>query len=343
MLRAPEMLVNNTQPKVSPHSEADSHSRDSTGESVAPSQKTKPKILLLDDEERILKSLNAIFRFRYHVLTATEGNIALEILEREQPHLVISDQRMPKMSGVEFLRQAKVLSPNSVRLLLTGYSDLASIIGSINDGEIYRFICKPWSNQDIQTIVAEAAAIGVELQRESGSTVSVSTDVKDYGVIVLDDYEGSAQQIMESLGSAYTTYHAKDASDTLRILETRRVGVIVADLKAGNPEIEIFFRLLKGEYPQILTIVMDDYSDSARAIDLLNKTKIYRYLVKPVKSKMLQHYIGSAMEQFRTYRLRPTMLQQQTPEKFALDGQSAFGQGILRHLRSLKDRLLRLS
>jgi serine/threonine-protein kinase len=305
-------------------------------------QKSKSKILLLDDEERILKSLNAIFRFRYHVLTATDGHTALQILEREQPHLIISDQRMPKMSGVEFLRQAKAVCPNSVRLLLTGYSDLASIIGSINDGEIYRFISKPWSNQEIQAIVAEAAAIGEAMQQDSVSTALPTSPTADHGVIVVDDNEGSAKQIIQSLGNAYAIYHAKDASDTLRILETRPVGVIVVDLKAGSTETDIFFRLLKREYPQILTIVMDDYSDSARAIDLINKTKIYRYLVKPVKSKMLQHYIGSAMEQFHTYRLRPMMLKQQAPQKCATDDESAVGQGILRRLRTFADRLLRL-
>jgi DNA-binding NtrC family response regulator len=337
------MLVNSSQPEAISSTSASFNSWDSAAEVIPSPQKVKPKILLLDDEERILKSLNAILRFRYQVLTATDGNLALEILQREQPHLIISDQRMPKMSGVEFLRQAKVLSPNSVRLLLTGYSDLASIIGSINDGEIYRFISKPWSNQEIQSIVAEAAAIGIALQQESAPAERIPVDSRDHGVVVVDDNEGNARQIVESLGGAYTTFHAKDASETLRILETRPVAVIVVDLKTGHAEMEIFFRLLKREYPQILTIVMDDYSDSARAIDLINKTKIYRYLVKPVKSKMLQHYVGSAMEQSRVLRLRPTMLKQQTPQACTVDAQSPFGSSILRRLRSLKDRLLRLS
>jgi serine/threonine-protein kinase len=78
-------------------------------------------------------------------------------------HVIVSDQRMPGMTGVELLRQSRDISPRSVRILLTGYSDLASIVGSINDGEIYRFISKPWDNQELATTIGEAATIALEL------------------------------------------------------------------------------------------------------------------------------------------------------------------------------------
>ena len=88
-----------------------------------------PRVLFLDDDERILKTLKALFRSRYDVLTTTEGQIALEYMKQGHVHVVVSDQRMPGMTGVEFLRKAKEISPNTIRILLTGYSDLTAIVG----------------------------------------------------------------------------------------------------------------------------------------------------------------------------------------------------------------------
>ena len=84
------------------------------------------------------------------MFTAENGALALEFVKRFGIHVVVSDQRMPSMTGVELLRQVKELSPNSVRMLLTGYSDLAAIVGSINEGEVFRFVKKPWDNAEMQ-------------------------------------------------------------------------------------------------------------------------------------------------------------------------------------------------
>src|SRR5215831_13408574 len=130
----------------------------------------RPKILLLDDEERILNALSALFRYKYQVFTATTGEKALAILNQYHVHVVVSDQRMPTMTGIEFLRRAKVVSPNTVRILLTGFSDLSAIIESVNDGEVYRFLNKPWGNQEIQAVVADAVTIGIALEAEVAHT-----------------------------------------------------------------------------------------------------------------------------------------------------------------------------
>ena len=109
----------------------------------------------MDDEERILSALKTIFRSKYHVLTAANGQEALEFIRKFKIPVIVSDQRMPGMQAWNCWRAAE-LSPDSVRILLTGYSDLASIVGSINDGEVYRFISKPWDNQELQQVIAEA-------------------------------------------------------------------------------------------------------------------------------------------------------------------------------------------
>jgi response regulator RpfG family c-di-GMP phosphodiesterase len=118
---------------------------------------SQPRILFVDDEQNILSSLRRLFRGQgYQVFTAESGSAGLEILEREEVDLVISDMRMPHMDGARFLEQVRSRWPDTIRLLLTGYSDIQSILDAINRGEIYRYITKPWDDNDILLVVRHA-------------------------------------------------------------------------------------------------------------------------------------------------------------------------------------------
>src|SRR3546814_3161262 len=111
----------------------------------------------------------ALLRRQYEVLTANDGESALGIMRSRPINVLISDQRMPNMTGVEVLRQAKEIQPQAIRLLLTGYSDLNAIIASINEGEIFRFINKPWFNADMSALVTQAvSAAGTERPEKPG-------------------------------------------------------------------------------------------------------------------------------------------------------------------------------
>ena len=137
-------------------------------------QRKKPKILFVDDEERILNTMQALFRRQYDTTTTTDGYHALELLKQDHYQLLVSDQRMPIMAGVDLLREAKDVSPDTMRILLTGYSDLAAIIGSVNDGEVFRFLNKPWNTQEFVSTVDEAVKIGIELQKAANDAPSPS-------------------------------------------------------------------------------------------------------------------------------------------------------------------------
>lgn len=111
-------------------------------------------ILCVDDEESILNSLKRTLRLKeYTILTALSGDEGLEVLKNNKVDLVISDQRMPKMSGFEFLRQVKEKYPNCTRIMLSGYSDFESLIKTINEGEIIHYISKPWDNEELKDII----------------------------------------------------------------------------------------------------------------------------------------------------------------------------------------------
>lgn len=126
----------------------------------------RPVLLCVDDETSILSSLRRLFRAHgYQVLTAESGQAGLELLQTQPVDLVISDMRMPEMDGVVFLEHVRQRHPHILRLLLTGYADVSSIMGAINRGEIYRYISKPWDENDI-VLTVQAALERTALERE---------------------------------------------------------------------------------------------------------------------------------------------------------------------------------
>jgi two-component system response regulator HupR/HoxA len=127
-------------------------------EGARPDQGTRPYgILIVDDEEAILESLEMTLSGDYRVFTATDGRAGLEILDEEKDiALVIVDQVMPRMTGVELLEKVIELRPQTIRMMLTGYADIGSLERAINDGRIYRYIQKPWEPDELRLNVKRA-------------------------------------------------------------------------------------------------------------------------------------------------------------------------------------------
>jgi len=117
----------------------------------------KNSILFVDDEEDVLNSLKRQFRKAdYKLYTAVGGDAALKLLESETVEIIITDERMPGMTGIELLQKVKLMYPDTIRIILSGYADSMSIISAINMGEVYRFITKPWSKEEMLEIIEQA-------------------------------------------------------------------------------------------------------------------------------------------------------------------------------------------
>jgi serine/threonine-protein kinase len=297
----------------------------------------KARLLFVDDEERILSALKSMFRTRYHVFATTDGNKALEFMKKFQMHVIISDQRMPIMPGVELLRQAREISPASVRILLTGYSDLASIVGSINDGEVYRFISKPWNNQDLQQTVAEAVTIALELADAKTEPVDLPQKMTA-GVLVIDDDQEVFRFTKELIGGRCPVSHARDLDGALSAIQTQEIAVVVADVEAGREDITAMLKLLKQENPQILTIVLTSASDSEQVIQLINDAQIFRFLNKPVNVKLLKKHAEAALARYVAFQQTPQLLQQHKVQESQDVRDSSVGRKILAGLKSLRGR-----
>lgn len=112
------------------------------------------KVLFIDDEENILSSLNRIFRRdSIRAYFTTDPEEACRLVKEEEFALVVSDQRMPKMEGTELLKRIREISPRSVRIMLTGYADIKSAMRAVNDGNVFRFLAKPWNEQELRTAI----------------------------------------------------------------------------------------------------------------------------------------------------------------------------------------------
>jgi serine/threonine-protein kinase len=292
------------------------------------------RLLFIDDEERILTALKSLFKARYHVFATTDPEKALDFIGKYHIHTIISDQRMPQMQGVELLRRSRDISPRSVRILLTGYSDLTAIVGSINDGEVYRFISKPWDNIELHTIVAEATTIARELADTKASTAALPKRM-EAGVLVIDKDESITRVVREVISGRCPVMFAAGLDDALLAMQTHEIAVVVADVETAQQQLTAMLKLLKQENPRILALVITTASDSELVIELINQAQIFRFLNKPVNVKLLKGHLEAALQRYLTYKQAPELTAAHHVEPTEEVRASSLGQRILGSLKSL--------
>jgi len=301
---------------------------------------TKPRILLIDDEERVLNALQIVFRGQYEVFSATEGSKALDILREQHIHVVISDQRMPEMTGVEFLRHAREISPNTVRILLTGFSDLSAIIDSVNEGEVFRFLNKPWGNRELLSVIGEAGEVALALERGVAPRKAAPESAREAPgglrtVLVRTTSPELFQQIRAALPASVRLLYARDIESMLDMLASEPVAVLTAhwdERCIGNPEEILLFRLLKREQPALLSILLMESADSEEVIDLINRARIYRYLPMPSKPARIAFFIESALSQYKRQSEHPELLAQQ---KVDIPQEESLPETLIAQVRSI--------
>lgn len=116
----------------------------------------KHPILVVDDEPEILFSLRALLHREFEVHTAEGGKQAIDVLHQHPVHVIMTDQRMPEMTGVELLTRARVECPKAIRIIFTGYADLKAVIDAVNRGEIFRYLTKPWDPDELLAVLHQA-------------------------------------------------------------------------------------------------------------------------------------------------------------------------------------------
>lgn len=177
-------------------------------------------LLIVDDEPHILSSLARLFQGAgYHLLTAQGGEDALRLLESNEVHVILSDQRMPGMTGVELLTKSQTLYPDTVRMVLSGYADIEAITAAINQGHIYKFLFKPWNNDALLDNVREAFERFDQVQK--GNQFSRIFENSVEGILITDQNAS-----IQSVNPAFSTITGYSPAEV--------VGKTPAILKSGK-------------------------------------------------------------------------------------------------------------
>lgn len=180
------------------------------------------KILFVDDEKNVLRALERVFfDDDYEILSAGSADEALEILSNVSTvQVVVSDYRMPRMNGVELLRTVKASWPETVRVIVSGYADTAAIISAINDGQVYRFIPKPWNDTDLKMTIASA----VEQSRRQRKEIQYAESMQNK----IDALERENSFLVRCVAAS------NHGMDPREVLEHLPAGVVVMNKKTNK-------------------------------------------------------------------------------------------------------------
>lgn len=305
---------------------------------------TKPKVLLVDDEERILRSLGLLLRMQYQVFATSDGHEALAILKREKIHVLISDQRMPIMTGSELLRHARETSPDTVRILLTGYADADAALEAVNEGEIFRYINKPWGPKELRDTIAQAAEIALQVEGIQAAlpvpevAVVSAPDSSRLVCLVLDRDESTYHAVQEILGAEHEVMWRQSVQGALQVLASKPVAILVTELSLGDEDLSAMIKTLKQEHPEMLTIILTCFKDTSRLVDLINQAQVFRYLPKPVRKGMLSKSIESTLTRYRAITQQPVLLRTQVVEKTLDVREQQAGDKVSEYLARLRGK-----
>lgn len=239
----------------------------------------RPRILVVDDEEAILETMSFTFEDDYEVHTAQDPRRALDVLDAKGPFAaVLTDQRMPTMSGVEFVAEVCKRHPATVRMILTGFSDMEAIIQAINDGHVYAYITKPWEPDHLKQVMKQAVEhykLTVENERLLGDLkranrfLAAVIDELDSGAIALDSdgvIQAVNRPVREYLGLAHDARGAR-FEDLLKDEALEVIGEAAAkareggeigyyDLDVGSHRFRVTTRRLESEGAELGVVVL---------------------------------------------------------------------------------------
>jgi len=215
-------------------------------------------ILYVDDEEHNLISFAATFRKDYRILTATNGNDALEVMRNNDVKLVITDQRMPEMTGIQFLEKLTPEFPDSIRMILTGFSDIEVIIEAINSGKVFRYITKPWDENELRMTIENARQLFDLQSRNKSLMVELKQKVEEQDQTLKLFVKYVPEQVVKKT--------LENNQESIFEGELKNVAVLFCDIRGFTPLSEVLSPKevvsFLNEYYCIMTEVVKQYNGS---------------------------------------------------------------------------------
>ena len=215
-------------------------------------------ILYVDDEEQNLFSFRATFRREYNVFTAISGKEGINIMSNNDIHLIITDQRMPEMTGIQFLEKILPIYPDPIRMILTGFSDVEAIIEAINTGRVFRYITKPWDERELRMTIENARQL-YNLQRKNKSLVSQLQQK-------VEEQEKTLRLFMKYVPEPVVQKTLSQKEDSILEGESREVAVLFCDIRGFTPMSEVL------SPKEVVGFLNDYYGLMSRIIKRYNGT-----------------------------------------------------------------------
>lgn len=188
-------------------------------------------ILYVDDEEQNLVSFKATFRRDYNIFTAISGKEGMEIMHKHPINIVITDQRMPGMTGIQFLEKILPVFPDAIRMILTGFSDVEAIIEAINMGNVFRYITKPWDEKELRMTIENARQLYSLKDRNRNLLVQLQ--------MKLEEQEKTLNLFKRYVPESIVDRTLTQTGDSIFEGESREVAVLFCDIRGFTPMSEI--------------------------------------------------------------------------------------------------------
>ena len=297
------------------------------------------RVLCVDDEPNILRSLHWLLGRKFEVKTAESGQDALPFLKNNDFDVIISDQRMPGMTGAEFLREARKISPRSMRLLLTGYSDMSAILRSVNESEIYRFIKKPWDMKSLLTVTEEACRIAQSepVPEEKGKLDATIAKARQDAILVLDDDKNLIAELKTAVPQSVRVLHTQNLAEAVALLSEQQIGVIISNTHIANMDVTSLIKVIKQNIPDLVCVVISDKTDADMVIDLINEGQVYRFIPKPLKPGFIKLVLRSALGKRHQLSKDPGFAKRHSVEVMSADKVQQLQDRIKRMIEKAED------
>lgn len=275
-----------------------------------------PKILLVDHDLSVLQALKQLLKSHYQVIATQDCFEALKILRQEKINVILADDRMPIISGVEILRHARYIAPNATRILLTDNN--RSLLDPKNKSDIFSCIEQPWNYASLYETIIRAVEQSKRLEAVpvipvvNRIPILVDPIVEPLGVkleperlicLVLDHDGYIYQMVNDILGPTHEVFWGQSVVEALSILSRQSVAILVTELCLGDQEIRSLFNTVKQSHADMLTLVLSDLRDVSLLSELTVRRQIFRSLPKPVRRGILEKNLESAIAYYQTTHL----------------------------------------
>lgn len=277
-------------------------------------------VLFVDDDEFVLRALEASFEDDYNVITDISAINALKTLESTKVDILVSDQRMPEMLGYELLAKARKIAPGAIRILMTGYSDKQSILETINKGEVFRFIAKPWKIEEFNDVLQQASEASEIEHIESTDNETDSRKKRTlnehwsrakstigYSPSVLmhtrEKYRKSLLQLASKSIDAKVFISQSLTASLDAIIKNNDIGIVFIEMNRINTDLISALAMLRRTRPEVVVIILTRSTDFEVAIKLINHGQAFRYLAEPIDLKTLQSAMLAGLIRHRKLKL----------------------------------------